>query len=268
MPLPAPARFRVIVDADACVPPEMRAALNIAVTPAEPELLLERVPIPRLALERGPFEADAIAQACAAVAEPGEGVIYIRTGDGHGSPEDAPEAARAAVEARGASFHLVETGAALMGAGWAAVVAAEVARDGGGIEAAAVAAGAAAGRTRVMAMLEHPEVVGLIAPSLYVTPARMVTTLDGDVVTTLAALPKRPDALGVLRDRFAAEVRAEDGRPRVAILHSSSGPAAEAMAQWCGKHLDLAEVVIAPITRHEGARLGPGFLAMAWLRAE
>ncbi|MDA0302402.1 MAG: hypothetical protein O2822_07735, partial [Chloroflexi bacterium] len=99
MPLPTPARFRVIVDADACVPPEVRAALNIAVTPAEPELLLERVPIPRLALERGPFEADAIAQACGAVAEPGEGVLYIRTGDGHGSPEDAPQAARSVVEA-------------------------------------------------------------------------------------------------------------------------------------------------------------------------
>lgn len=265
---PRPSRFRVIVDADACVPPEVRAALNIAVTPAEPELLLDRVPIPRLALERGPFEAADIAAACAAAAEPGEGVLYIRTGDGHGSPDDAPEAARAAVEARGATFHLVETEGALMGAGWAAIVAAEVARDGGDIETAAAAARGAAGRTRVMAMLEHPEVVGLIAPSLYVTPARMVTTLDGTVVTTLAALPKRPDALIALRDRFAIEVRAEGGRPRVAILHSSSGPAAEAMAQWGAKHLDLAEVVIAPITRHEGARLGPGFLALAWLRAE
>lgn len=268
MPLPAPTRFRVIVDADACVPPELRASLDISVAPAEPELLLERVPIPRLALERAPFEADDIAQACAAVAEPGEGVIYVRTDDGHGSPEDAPAAARSAVEARGAVFHLVETGAALMGAGWAAVVAAEVARDGGTIQEAAAAARAAAGRTRVLAMLEHPEVAGLVAPSLYVTPARMVTTLDGEVMSTLAALPKRPDALAVLRDRFAAEIRAEAGRPRVSILHASSGPAAEAMAQWCGRHLDLAEVVVAPITRHEAARLGPGFLALAWLRAE
>ena len=32
---PRPSRFRVVVDADACVPPEVRAALNIAVTPAE-----------------------------------------------------------------------------------------------------------------------------------------------------------------------------------------------------------------------------------------
>ena len=38
-------RFRIVVDADACVPPEVRERLHLAVTPAEPELLLERVPI-------------------------------------------------------------------------------------------------------------------------------------------------------------------------------------------------------------------------------
>ena len=35
-------RFRIVVDADACVPAEVRARLRLAVTPAEPELLLER----------------------------------------------------------------------------------------------------------------------------------------------------------------------------------------------------------------------------------
>ncbi len=269
MPTPAtPARFRVIVDADACVPPEVRATLRIAVTPAEPELLLERIPIPRLALERGPFEAEVIAQACAAVAEPGEGVIYIRTGDGYGSPDEAGEAARAAVEARGATFHLVETGAALMAAGWAAVVAAEAAAAGASVEDAAEQARAAGRRSRVLAMHEHPEVVGLIAPSLYVTPNRMVTEMAGEVLTTLVASPKRPDALIALRDQFAAAVRAEGGRPRVAVHHGAAGPAAEAMALWCERNLDAVEVVIAAITRHEAARLGPGFLALAWLRAE
>jgi len=257
----------VVVDADACVPQEARVALRIAVTPGEPELLLERVPIPRLFLERAPFEVAAIARACGAVAEPGEGVLYVRTGDGYGSPPEAADAARAAVEERGAAFRVVETGAALMGAGWAAVVAAEAAAAGATIGAAAALALAAAGRTHVMAMLEHPEVVGLVAPSLYVTPARMVTELDGEAVHTLAAVPKRENALAALRDEFARRLRAEGGRPRIAVHHAAAGAAAEAMGAWCARHLDAAEIVIAPLTRHQGARLGPGFLAIAWLSA-
>lgn len=262
----APIRFRVVVDADAGVPPEVRAALNIAVTPAEPELLLERIPIPRLALERGPFEVDAVAAACGAVAEPGEGVIYVRTGDDHGSPAEAAEAARAAVEARGAAFHLVETGATLMGAGWAAVVAAEAGVAGATVGEAAERARGAVVRSSVMAMLEHPEVVGAVSPSLYVTPNRMVAMLEGVDVTSILTLPKRGEALAAFRDAFAVRVRGEAGRPRIAIHHGSSGPAAEAMALWCQRNLEVTEVVIAPITRHQGARLGPGFLAMAWLR--
>lgn len=265
-PPASPARFGVVVDADACVPLEVRTALNIAVTPAEPELLLERVPIPRLALERFPFEGTDVARSCAAVAEPGEAVIYVQTGDDYSSPPDAAEAARIAVEARGATFYLVQTGGTLMGAGWAAIVAAEAGARGESAEAAADLARDAAARTQVMAMLEHPEVAGVVAPSLYATPNRLVTMFEGGAITTLAASPKRQDALVVLRDRFALQVRAETGRPRIAIQHASSGPAAEAMALWCGRHLDAAEVIIAPITRHEAARLGPGFLAMAWLR--
>ena len=263
-----PTRFRVIVDADACVPLALRAALHIAVTPAEPELLLERVPIPRLALERGPFEAAAIAQACEAVAEPGEAVIYVRSGDDHGSPDDAAAAARAAVEARGAAFHLVETGATLMGAGWAAVVAAEAGSRGASAEDAAEEARAAAARTQVMAMLEHPEVVGVVAPSLYVTPNRMVTMLEGAEVRTIGGKPKRAEALVMFRDEFAQQMQSAGARPRVAIHHAAAGAAAEAMARWCKRNLEAPEVVIAPITRHQGARLGPGLIAMAWLAGE
>lgn len=268
-PPPSPAhahRVRVVVDADACVPPDLRSALRIAVTPAEPELLLERVPIPRLALERGPFEAAAIAQACAAVAEPGVAVVYVRTGDGHGSPPDAAAAARAAVEARGATFALVQTGATLMGAGWPAVVAAEAAAAGATAEGAADLALAAVARTQVLAMLEHPEVAGVIAPSLYVSPARMLVALEGERFTTRVAIPRRENALAAFRDLFAARVGAERGRPRIAIHHAASAAAAEAMAAWCGRHRETAEVVIAPLTRHQAARLGPGLLAIAWLR--
>ncbi len=261
-----PVGVRIIVDADACIPADIRAALRIAVAPAEPELLLERIPIPRLALERGPFAIEAIAEACGAVAEPGEAVVYIRTGDAHGSPDEAGAAARAAVEARGATFHLVETRAALMGAGWAAVAAAEAAANGADPQEAVRVALQTVERSRVMAMLEHPEVVGVVTPSLYFTPNRMVAMLDGPEVTPIIALPRRANALIALRDEFGAAVREEPGRARIAVHHGAAGAAADAMAAWCQRNLDAAEVFIAPITRHQGARLGPGFLALAWLR--
>lgn len=268
MQSPPAVRFRVVVDADACIPFEVREALGIAVTPAEPELLLERVPIPRLALERMPYEGTDVARMCAAVAEPGEAVIYVQTGDDYASPPDAAEAARVAVEARGAAFHLVQTNATLMGAGWAAIVAAEAAARGESVEAAADLARAAAARTQVMAMLEHPEVAGVVAPSLYVTPNRMITMMERGEITTLRALPLRQEALAALRDEFAAVVRTEAGRPRIAIQHASSGPAAEALALWCSRNLEVTEVIIAPVTRHEAARLGPGFVAISWLREQ
>lgn len=261
----SPARFRVVVDADACVPAGLRAALHLAVTPEEPEAFLERVPIPRLALERAPFEADAIARSCGSLAEPGEGVLYIRTGDDYGSPAGAAEAARAAVEGRGAAFHLVETGGALMAAGWAAVVAGEAAAAGAGIAEVAEEARGAAGRTRMLAMFEHPEVAGLVEPSLYISAPRIVARVAGGEATAIGSMPRREQGLGALRDQFAAAIRAEPGRPRVAVHHAAAGAAAEAMAVWCRRNLEVAEVVVAPVTRHEAARLGPGFLALAWL---
>jgi hypothetical protein len=78
-------------------------------------------------------------------------------------------------------------------------------------------------------------------------------------------MPRREAALAALRDRFALEIRAAGGRPRVAVQHAAAGAAAEAMATWCTRNLDLAEVVIAPLTRHQAARLGTGLLGMAWL---
>lgn len=261
----SPARFRVVVDADACVPADLRAALHLAVTPEEPELLLERVPIPRLALERAPFDADVIAQSCAAVAEPGEGVVYVRSGDDYGSPPEAAESVRASVEARGAAFHLVETGGALMAAGWAAVVAGEAAAAGAAMAEVAERAREAAGRTRMLAMFEHPEIAGLVEPNLYVSAPRIVARVAGGGATALGSVPKREQGLAALRDQFAAAIRAESGRPRVAVQHAAAGAAAEAMATWCRRNLEVAEVLIAPVTRHEAARLGPGFLALAWL---
>ena len=74
--MPPIPRIRVVVDADACVPPALLEALGIVCAPGPPIYLLEREPIPRLVTEGGgPIEASAVAAACAVVAEPGEAVI-------------------------------------------------------------------------------------------------------------------------------------------------------------------------------------------------
>ena len=182
---------RVVVDADACVPSDLRRALGIACAPAEPALLTERESIPRLVLEGGPLAVSAIAEACAAAAEPGGAVIYVRAGDGYASPDETEAAARAAVEACGAAFHVVATGAALMAAGWAAVRAAEALAAGAGVEEALAAGHRAAANARAIAMLEHPELAGLVATADRSTTRRVLVRLDGAALPLLAAVPQR-----------------------------------------------------------------------------
>jgi fatty acid-binding protein DegV len=75
----------------------------------------------------------------------------------------------------------------------------------------------------------------------------------------------------VLCGRFAAlagaPVPGRQAAPlRAAVHHAAAGAAAEAMALWIERHLDPAQVVIAPLTRHAAAWLGPGMLGIAWLR--
>ena len=36
------------------------------------------------------------------------------------------------------------------------------------------------------------------------------------------------------------------------------------MATWIERHANPLEVHVAPITRHAGTRLGPGFVGIAW----
>lgn len=273
MPEAAPTtpRVRVVVDADACVPVALIEALAIVCAPEVPAYALEREPVPSLVREGRPFEAAAIALACAGAAAPGGAVLYVRAGDGHASPDAAAEAARAAVEARGAAFAVVETGGALMGAGWAAVVAAEAAAVGATLAGAAAAAQATAGRTRVLALIEHPELIGTILPGRDHAPGRLVVRLDGAGLPLLGAFPLRDVALTLLRDRFgtlaAAPTEADGRRLRVAVHHAGAGPGADAFARWATRRFPDADVAVAPLTRHAAARLGPGMIGVAWLWA-
>ncbi|MSQ31268.1 MAG: hypothetical protein EXR64_04470 [Dehalococcoidia bacterium] len=265
-------RIRVVVDADACVPAALLEALGIVCAPGAPAYAIEREPVPSLVREGGPFEAAAIAAVCAAAAEAGGAVLYIRAGDGHASPDAAVVAARALVEARGAAFAAVDTGGALMGAGWAAVVAAEAIAAGDTLEAAIAAAEGAARRSCVLALLEHPELIGAIVPGRDHAPGRLVVRLDGAALPLLGAFPLRDVALTLLRDRFgtlaaapAEEGAASGGRLRVAVHHAGAAPGADALGRWAARRFPAAQVVVAPITRHAAARLGPGMIGVAWL---
>jgi len=265
--MPPIPRIRVVVDADACVPPALLGALDIVCAPAVPSYFIEPEPIPFLITGGGPIDPAAIAEACAAVAEPGEAVIYIRAEDGLASPDEAAGLARAAVEARGATFRYLATNGALMGAGWAAVRAAECIARGGDLDAAFAAAEATARRARVIAMLEHPEMAGILPPGRDRAPGRMVVRIEGAKLPLLGALPLRETALAALRDRFgdfAAEPE-DSGRLRVAIHHAAAEAGATALATWAERRFSGAEVVIAPLTRHAATRLGPGMIGIAWL---
>ena len=265
--MPATPRIRVVVDADACVPAPLLDALGIVCAPPAPEYVLDRISVPELVAGVGVVEATAIAAACAEVAEPGEAVIYIRADDGHASPADAVALAQAAVQGRGARFASVGTGGALMGAGWAAVRAAERIAAGGTIEDAVAAAEHAAHRARVIAMLEHPEMTGHLPGGRDRAPGRMIVRLEGEAMPLLGLVPRREAALAALRDRFGdfATAPADGGRLRIAVHHAGAAAGAEALATWARRRFDDAEITIAPLTRHAARRLGPGMIGVAWL---
>ncbi len=264
--MPSIPRIRVVVDADASIPAALLDALGIVSAPAAPDYLLEQESILQLVAEPVAIEAEAIAAACGAVAEPGEAVIYVRAEDGHASPDEAVDLARAAVEARGATFAYVATRGALMGAGWAAVRAAEVIAAGGSLDEALAAAEHAANRTRVIAMLEHPEMTGMLPPGRDRAPGRMIVRLEGAKLPLLGLLPHRETALVVLRDRFGdfAAVPEDSGRLRIAVHHAGAQAGATAFATWATRRFEDADVTVAPLTRHAARRLGPGMIGVAW----
>jgi fatty acid-binding protein DegV len=254
----------VITDADACVPRSLRAALGIHVAPADPALLLEPETIPQLRVEATEVAAESVVEACRGAVEGGASeVLYLPTGDGHGSPADL----ESLPDGIGVPVTVEATGAALMGAGWQAIAAAEAIRDGGGTAEAIAAARAVRAGIQVLAMLEHPELASAAGNAeLGIVRHRALVALRGREVSVISRPPKRDDALAMLRDRFAATVR-EPSRTHVAVQHAAAGPGAEALARWIERELSPARLVVAPLTRHAATRLGPRMLALAWYEA-
>lgn len=259
----------VMVDADASIPEVLRADLPLRQVPDDAPVLMERVAIPRLALEREPVAAEHAVEASAQAAREGSGVVLVSVGDAYGNAPDAIERAGDAVRAQDAPFAACATGQALMAAGWPAVIAAEAVQRGANAAEAAAAASQAAGSAHLLAYFEHPELVGLAdTPS---PTARAVGRIKGEACTLIASMPRRDGGLMMLRDRFhdlvsVDPVKGDHGALRVAVHHAGTPPAAEAMAKWIERNTDAAQVVVAPLTRHAAARYGPGFVAIAWVR--
>lgn len=269
MSSPTPALLRVVVDADLSIPPALKASLGIVAAPADVPLLVERENIPRLALEAGALpDPTEVIEACRRAAVAGAGVLYVTPGQGAmgawGHPVGVEDTAREVVEAAGARFLHLATEDLLMAAGWRAVIAAEAAAAGATPEQALARASQAP--TRLLALVEHPELAGDAMPGNPDTTNRIVTYIRADGFSLDSMPHHREDALRRLRDRFAAAVSDPSQVPglRVTVHHGGAGPAAEAMATWITRHTTAQEVHVTPISRHAGTRLGPGFVAIAW----
>ncbi len=265
MPASDIASAAVVVDADLCLPAAIAARAGLRVAPADAPLFLERVNIPRLSVEAGgPLDPAPVVAACLEAVEAGaREVVYVPARDGYGAPEGAIEACREAIEARGGTLHVFETGEGLTAAGWRAVLLAEALAAG--LDVAAATARAASVATSTLALVEHPELASIPGPDGGHTTNRLVVTAHGPDFTLVQAPPRREDGLRLVRDGFARATETAGGRLRVAVLHGAVAPAAEAMATWIRRARPDAEVASTAITRHQGTRLGPGYLGVSWV---
>ena len=254
----------VIVDADACVPAALAAALDIRTAPADAPLLLEPETIPQLRSEATAFDSTpAIEASRSATADGATELLYLNVDDGFGSAPDLAEQLPAALK-DGARIVVDSSEGTLMGCGWQAVAAAEAIRDGGDLDAALAAARDVRGTVRVIAMLEHPELATAAgAAALDQTRQRVLAELRGSELGLMGLYKERNDALQQLRDRFASSIK-DGSRAHIAVHHAAAGPGADALARWIERELSPARLVVAPLTRHAAARLGPRMLGIAW----
>jgi fatty acid-binding protein DegV len=254
----------VIVDADACVPAALGAGLNIRSAPAAAPLLLEPETIPKIRSEATNLGAGAAIEVSrAAITDGATELLYLTVDDGFGSAVGLAEILPAALDS--STRLLIDSSeAALMGCGWQAVAAAEAIRDGGSLDAALEAARDVRERVRVIAMLEHPELATAAGvTALDRTQQRVLAELRGAELGLMGLYKKRDDALQQLRDRFASSIK-NGTRAHIAVHHAAAGPGADALASWIERELSPARLVVAPLTRHAAARLGPRMMGIAW----
>jgi len=266
--LVAAARFvTIVLDAAASLPAALLVGRPIRLAPTNPARMLAFESVSRLSLDAFPAESDPVVDACQDAARAGD-VLYVSVDDGHGGPPGAAELARAAVEAYGRRFAHLATGSLLLKAGWPAVLAAEAAARGENLDAALEAGRSALAHVGMLGVIDHPEMANPNSTSGLTAPPRGVARWDGPRIV-IAPRPQRDAALGMLRDLFTSAVTreaAEDrGMLRVAVVHASAAPAAEALGRWAERRLGAAEVTADAVTRHAATRLGPGFVAVSWV---
>lgn len=251
----------VVADADCCIPINLCSLYNIYIAPIDPPLLIEPDTIPQLHSEATPVSLKgSIAAVRKAIADGATELLYLTTGDGFGSPDNLFEALDQ-VENR---VTIENSGQALMGSGWQAIVAAEVIQAGGTLNEAIIASRAIRKQIQVLVMLEHPELTSAAGNVEFgESTHRALVALRGAEVSIISRPKTREEALMLLRDDFAKRI-VDAASARVAVHHAGAEAGADALAIWIQRELPSAELVIAPLTRHAAARLGPRMLGVAW----
>lgn len=257
----------VVLDAAASVPAALVQGRPLRLAPPEPARLGGFETVSTLALEARPAEAAPAVEACRAAAGVGD-VLYVTVDDGYGGVPHAPGLAREAVEAVGGRFAHLATRGTLLAAGWPAVLAAEAAARGAGLDEAIEAGRRVLGKVGMLGVVDHPEIADPQTTSGLGIRRRGVARWDGPRIV-IAPRPQRDAALAWLRDLVTAAIARESaeaaGRLRVAVVHAAAGTAADALALWAQRRLAAAEVTTDAVTRHAATRLGPGFVAVSWV---
>lgn len=260
-------RFGIITDADACIPQALLDELGILTAPLDPAPYDEDEPPQHLRRDAAPLDAAPAIHALARATSLYPAILYLGAGDGYGgSPaiRDAVEAV-ARMSPMHRDLRTIDSAATLMGCGWQAVAAA---RAGDDLDAAIAAAEAVRERVHVLALLEYPQFAGIPGDVLpgQIARARAIVSLAGEAVDVVELAPKRDVGLKTLRDLLGAGAREGTGPLHIAVHHAGASAAAGALAEWARRHLNPAEVVVAPLTRHAATRLGPQMVGVAWYR--
>ena len=271
----------VVTDADACLPAPLSDRLGIVAVPSDASLYDPSEHPARLREQQGPLPAAALVASLLRISSriaPEGSLLYIASGDGYSVDTDATGEIRAALAASRPDLQLVvhDSGSSLMGCGWQAVAAASALQAADGdVRAAVRAAERVRAAAEVRVMVEHPPFVGLGSGLANVRAARAVVALLGAEVVSLDRPSRRDLALVALRDRVQESLLQPDGRAPaldsgaqlwLAVVHAGADAAAGALAVWAERVLHPAELVVAPMTRHAATRLGPGAIALCWVR--
>ena len=261
------AKAKIITDADACIPVQLCHELEILTAPLDPQLLINAEPAASLRRDQAPRKHNTAVATTLRASEASDIIVYVSCDDGYGGGKDLVSTAHEALAHQQSTAKLISVPIAgtLMAVGWAAIVAGRIAQIASGVDQVIAKAQHIGEITRVLGLLEYPQVVGIgqgLASTLRRT--RALVELHGSEIEVLEQPYSRQAGLLSLREHFVAEVTGTPGALHVAIHHAGAAPAAIAMQSWVNKELEPVESVPAPLTRHAATRLGPGLVGFAW----